>query len=211
MTEDRDLSTMSKYVLLADRLQDRIDNQQTKEAVAEMGHILKETIVNHKHVQKNMQELERRKEEFYKRFDTKEEAEECMRKNAKIQHSVFEPYVASASAALFGFYACLAACFSREVSKAFLRKKDYYNKLGRNVAKIIKLDKEVKQLQDLTIRQLAKNEFKEAELIDTVREKAYVDDETAYDIVKQPELLIYALLENMKNKYAPDLEKESEI
>jgi len=205
MSEDNRLQKMREYILLADKLQDRIDNPNTRHNVAELGHILKEALVLGAKAQKSRQESERKKEDFYKLFDTKEEAEERLRKPKK-QIPSCEPYITSAAAKAYGFAACIAACFSRDISKLLLRKKDLYYKISKNIADTIKLNKESKQLDDATIQLASKREFAEARFIDNIRKNGgIIDDEAEYALVKQPELLVYAILDNLKGEYAPEL------
>ena len=83
---------------------------------------------------------------------------------------------------------------------------DLYNKISRNVAETIQLNRETQKLDEMTIRNMSELEFKEARFIDSLRKKGCnIDDEAEYVLAKEPELLVYAILENLKGTYAPEL------
>lgn len=207
MSEDNRLQKMQEYILLADRLQDRIDDPDTRHTVGEIGNILKEAIAFETRAEKSMQEHQKRKEEFYKKFDTREEAEDYIRKNSNNRIPGYAPYINSIAANAYGFAACIAACFSREASKVFLMKKDIYNKISKNKTEIIKLNKEIKQKADATIKKMSENEFAEARLLDDIKQndKFIIAEDAEYDLIKQPELLVYAILDSIKQEHAPEL------
>ena len=197
---------MREYILLADRLQDRIDDPDTRHNVAELGHTLKEALVLKTKSKKCEEDNQRRKEEFYQKFDTAEEADEFMRNSLNKEVPTYQPYLDSAKGFGYGLAACIAACFSRDASKILLRKKDIYKKISEVLTETIKIQKESKQIENSTIRQLSENEFDEARFIDNLRKKGCsIPDEVEYELVKKPELLVYAILNELKDKYAPEL------
>lgn len=208
MSVDDDIQKLREYILLAERLQDRIEAQGTKRIVEKLSDTLRSTMISYTNERKSEQELQRKLEEFYKYFDSREQAEKYLQAGAKIPPpSRYAPVINSAASVLFGFAACFAACFSREISKTFLRKKDIYRKISDNSSKRLKLEKETERINNKTMRTLSQNEFAAARLIDQMRERVYIDDDAAYRITKQPELLVYALLDNIRQKYAPDMEE----
>lgn|GEM_PF-3337375 len=204
------IQEMKEYILLADKLQDRIDNPNVKKAISMCSKDLEGSVMVLELTQKTLQ-----------KFDSvMAEADQVLaeipeEKTDKIEYSSeYEPYIASAKAKAYGFASYIAACFSRESSKSFLKKKDEYNQRSKDLVRLIQIHRgtkrlqgHLKRLQDHSIRMASKREFAEARALENFRKKLPIpiDDDIAYDMINQPELFIYAVLENIKEEYAPEL------
>ena len=206
MSEDDRIQRMREYVILADRLLDRIEDSDDRKYVAEFSHNLKEMIVKQTELQREFQELQMREEEFYKKFKTKEEAEEFDRGYSSRKVKKYAPYLDSAIAKAYGFAACIAACFSREDSKNLLRNKDSYKEASKLEIKLLQKQKRAKKDADEVIRKTSEREFAEARQIDELRKQFTISDDVAYEICKEPELVSYIIINRLKDRYAPDME-----
>lgn len=201
------------FIDLGRKLESVIEDSQDIEAVQTSLNSLEAFLTDYQKLikaddkyQKSVEEQKARRElwlsDYSYLYGSREKAEEFY--DTPIEDPLKKARVESIEAFLYGSIAWISAPFSRKISKRFLELRNSFKRSAQAYMRLynanVSLEKANVRVRNLYL--IHKKEFEEAKTASFL-EKMGADEKVTYDILQKPELLQYAVLEEIKDKYVP--------